>query len=206
MSELVTRIPRSERDWIYTAGGRKFWPLDPRPEEIFIEDIAKHLSATCRFLGACEPEYSVAEHSVRVMRCAELQASGSGMTPGQVCEVALWGLLHDAPEAYLCDLVRPMKASQAIKRVYRGFEAGLEQAVCARFGLAQGEPLHVRWADEILLATEFRDLMSHCEIPEWLKKVTPLPDKIVPLATPDAARRMFLAEFERLTKWRVIPQ
>jgi hypothetical protein len=51
-------------DWIQTATGRPFWPIDPRPEDIDIEDIAHALSMLCRFGGHCLRFYSVAEHSV----------------------------------------------------------------------------------------------------------------------------------------------
>ena len=96
----------SERvgDWIQTMSGVIFYPLDPRPEEIRIEDIAHALSHQCRFAGHCREFYSVAEHSVRVSR--ELPQ-----------EFMLWGLLHDASEAYLVDLPRPIKRWSAMGRL-----------------------------------------------------------------------------------------
>ena len=53
-------------DWIQTYSGKKFYPLDPRPEDIDIRDIAHALSLNCRFNGHCRCFYSVAEHSVGV--------------------------------------------------------------------------------------------------------------------------------------------
>ncbi len=53
-------------DWMQTATGRQFWPMDPRPHEVFIEDIAHALSMICRFGGHCRRFYSVAEHSVLI--------------------------------------------------------------------------------------------------------------------------------------------
>ena len=78
----------SERigDWIQTYTGRQFWPLDPRVDEIHIEDIAHSLSMRCCYGGHLTDFYSVAEHSVLV----------SLHVPQ---EFALWGLLHDAAEA-----------------------------------------------------------------------------------------------------------
>ena len=79
-----------------TYTGRQFFPLTPRQEDIDIEDIAHSLSRLCRFNGHCKSFYSVAEHSYRI----------SYIVPP---EFALWGLLHDAGEAYLSDLPRPIK-------------------------------------------------------------------------------------------------
>src|SRR5690242_11754504 len=96
-SDLSSRQPR-RGDWMQTYTGRRFWPLDPRVDDIDIGDIAHHLSLVCRFAGACREFYSVAQHCVGV---------------SYVCDPkdALWGLLHDAAEAYVGDMVRPLKRS-----------------------------------------------------------------------------------------------
>lgn len=83
-------------DWIQTYTGRQFWPLDPKPEEVCIEDIAHALSQQCRYAGHTIRFYSVAQHSVEIALRVPRAA-------------ALWGLLHDAAEAYLVDLPRPVK-------------------------------------------------------------------------------------------------
>ena len=134
-------------DWIQTFTGKQFWPLDPRPGDIHIEDIAHALSNICRFTGHCRTFYSVAEHSVRV-----------AATLPQRCE--LWGLLHDASEAYLCDLPRPVKRSGALGVLYCEAERKLSMAVAEKFALDWPEPPEVKLADDILLVTEQRDLMG----------------------------------------------
>ena len=53
-------------DWMQTYTGRQFWPIDPRANEVHIEDIAHALSMMCRYNGHCRTFYSVAEHSVLV--------------------------------------------------------------------------------------------------------------------------------------------
>jgi uncharacterized protein len=136
--------PRRIGDWMQTFTGRKFWPLDPRAEEVCIEDIAHALAMKCRYTGHCREFYSVAQHSVLV----------SYMVPTQD---ALWGLLHDAGEAYLPDVARP------IKRDLKGFdeiEARVMAAVCARFGMELEQPQSVSLADYVILGQEKRDLMA----------------------------------------------
>lgn len=88
-------------DWIRTYKGVNFYPLDPRPEEILIEDIARSLSYSSRYNGHMNIFYSVALHSLMV--CKELQERGYSK------DLQLIGLLHDASEAYICDIPRPLK-------------------------------------------------------------------------------------------------
>lgn len=70
-----------------TYTGRQFWPLDPRAEDIDIRDVAHHLSLICRFNGAGRAFYSLAQHSCLVADTLD-------------APLKLWGLLHDAAEAY----------------------------------------------------------------------------------------------------------
>jgi hypothetical protein len=130
--------------WLQTYTGRRFFPLEPNPSDIDIEDIAHALSMQCRFSGHCHRFYSVAEHCFWV----------SSALPA---EYAAWGLLHDAAEAYLVDLARPVKREMAS---YRIAEANLMRAICSRFGLTPVEPVAVKRADEMLLAAEARVLMA----------------------------------------------
>jgi len=97
MSETIT----NKEVWIATYTGGRFYPLDPRPEDVCIADIAHSLSQICRFNGQTLQFYSVAQHSVLV---SKLLGQGG---PSPIHE--FMGLKHDAAEAYLCDLVRPIK-------------------------------------------------------------------------------------------------
>lgn len=180
---------RVERiDFIETASGRRFKPLEPNAGEIVIEDIAHALSHQNRFSGHTRVPYSVAEHSVRVCELLKMW----GASP----EVQLWGLLHDASEAYLVDIPQPLKHTEAFA-AYRVAERALMVAVCVRFGLPVKEPHAVRLADSTLLATEARDLMPYR--PEhWASLTTmPLPEPIRPWH-PATARAAFLAAFKEL--------
>lgn len=114
-------------EYIRTFTGRQFWPLDPRADEVEIKDIAHALSNMCRFNGHTKRFYSVAEHCVRV---ADLfRVEGKFGYPG------LLALLHDAAEAYLVDLPRPVKHSGALGRLFCEAEARVAAAVDRAFGL-----------------------------------------------------------------------
>ena len=116
-----------------TTFGIRFWPLLPNPADIRIEDIAHALSNQCRFGGHAREFYSVAEHCVRV---------------SQNCrpEDALWGLLHDASEAYLSDVPAPLKELPQFE-AYRAAERSLQGTIAVRFGLSTEQPRSVTEAD-----------------------------------------------------------
>jgi len=176
-------------DWMQTFTGLQFWPLDPRPEEICIEDIAHSLSLQCRYAGHVKKFYSVGEHSWRV---------------SQVCdpENELWGLLHDAGEAYLVDLPRPIKHFSALGDEYRLIEKRLMIAVCLRFGLPEIEPPDVKKSDDFLLQWEQRDFMAPAPKP-WREHGALLPEGILSPMSPRVAEIAFLQRFEELKeRWR----
>lgn len=135
-------------DWMQTASGRKVYVLSPRAEDVQIGDIAHALARICRFGGHVKCEhYSVAQHSVLVSRACDP-------------DNALVGLLHDAAEAYIGDVVRPLKYS--LPR-YRELEVDWNAAIQQRFRLGGRLtilPEDVELADKRLLSTERRDLMS----------------------------------------------
>jgi len=156
--------------WISTYSGRPFWPCDPRIEDVATEDIAHALSLQCRFAGHCDTFYSVAEHCFRA----------SMIVP---YEDALWALLHDAPEAYLIDLPRPLKYTPGLAEMYQECEAALMRVICRKYELPFGAPASVKQADVILLATEQRDLLPRAS---WRMGVTPLSEAILPMSPKQA--------------------
>lgn len=168
--------------WIITFTGKAFNPFDPNPDAIDIRDIAHHLALENRFLGATGEPYSVAEHSVRV----------SWLCPND----AMWGLLHDASEAYLRDVPAPYKKTHVF-RDYLTLEAMVMQAVCVAFGLPQQMPATVKDADRVLLATEKRDLMPKHPVREWQVAAEPLLTPIRPMSW-QAAEGLFLRRFKEL--------
>lgn len=169
--------------YIQCYSGRRFWPLEPRTQDINLIDIAHALSQQCRFAGHTTMFYSVAEHSVRVSEVCESQD-------------VLWGLLHDASEAYLVDVPTPLKV-QAEFEGYREAEKKVMRAVCDKFHLPHEMPPSVARADGILLATEVRDLMAP-KAENWtglLEK--PLERRIVPWS-PKEAKDRFMKRFQEI--------
>lgn len=131
--------------YIRTYTGRLFNPLDPDPEQIDPIDIAHSLSLVNRFTGHTNQPYSVAQHS-----CLAFDL---------VFESKPHALLHDASEAYLADLARPVK-KQLEMTAYRKVEKRIMDAVFERFDLATEIPEEVHVADSLLLWTELRDFMD----------------------------------------------
>ncbi len=172
-------MARDEHGWIETVSGRQFWPLDPRPEDVALEDIAHALSMKCRFTGHCRLFYSVAQHSVLVSRVVPVQD-------------AQWALMHDASEAYLPDVARPLKAGLI---GFREHEARVMRAIATRFCLQWPIPDSVHRADTQLLVTERRVLMPRTDRP-WFHAngVEPLHVDIEPW-TPDRASFEFVHRF-----------
>lgn len=162
-------------DWMQTITGRKFWPIDPRPEDIDIYDIAHALSMMCRFNGHCERFYSVAEHSIYVSRAVE-------------GEYRKWALVHDAPEIYgIGDVVGPVKPHIA---GYKPIEAKIMHAVCDRFNLPHKQPDCIKQADCAILADEAEQIMGP-KPDDWYLPFEPTGQKIVGYG-PDEAKKMFL--------------
>lgn len=126
---------------IKTFSGRMD-PLSPVVEEINIEDIAHALSRQCRYNGHCVGFISVARHSIWVAEHLESQGFDE--------VIQLTGLLHDAAEAYLGDLVRPIKHS-SFGVEYLKVEAVLETVISKRFLIPYPFPVAVREADNYVL-------------------------------------------------------
>jgi uncharacterized protein len=139
-------------DWILTYTGKHFFPLEPNCEDIDILDIAHALSNICRFTGHCREFYSVAQHSVMVAELLWNQHLDY--------EMALAGLLHDASEAYLIDVARPVKHSPDFE-FYRTAEAKLQNVINDCFN-CDGYKNQIKGADSIMLATEAYFLMPDC--------------------------------------------
>lgn len=184
--------PAPERIGSYfeTWTEKVFYPLDPREDEICIEDIAFALSNLSRFGGHCR-FYSVASHSLEVVR---------HLIDMDRANLALAGLLHDASEAYLIDFPRPLKYYGEMGRLYRAAESKLTTCIFSKFGINEDGYLSpfVKLADDIALATEKRDLRNNTRGIKWGHLPPPSHRKVVSVP-PAQAEAKFLSIFYELT-------
>lgn len=132
---------------IRTYTGKYVDPWNLSETDICIEDIATSLSHICRYNGHIEHHYSVAEHSVRVMKLIRDESSYP--------EQALAGLLHDASEAYIADLTRPVKHHDDMG-AFRMLENRVMTVIAKVYGIEY--PFHhiVKTADDYALQHEWK--------------------------------------------------
>lgn len=170
---------------ILLRSGNYFNFEHPGTSEVFIEDIAHALSNICRFGGHTHTFYSVAQHSVLVSNALDFNNQSFQMA----------ALLHDAAEAFIGDIQRPLKQ---LLPDYKVIEERVERAIFPIFGVSYPLPQCIKIVDLVLLATEQRDLMPEHD-DEWalIKNIKPLPERIVPWA-PDKAFREFMMRYEEL--------
>ena len=112
------------KPYIGTYTNKKFYFLEPEPDQICIEDIAQALSMNCRFSGHVSKFYSVAEHCCIIADLVEAADKSSS-------EV-LAALLHDASEAYICDIPRPIKPYLAN---YFDMELKIEKVIQQKYNI-----------------------------------------------------------------------
>jgi uncharacterized protein len=179
--------------------GRKLDLLDPSWSDIEIEDIAHGLARVARWNGQTRGAhaFSVAQHSLLVLEIME------HLSPAITAEEKLMGLLHDAPEYVIGDMISPFKAALGID--YKSFESRLEAAIHIRFGLPPTPPPALKkkikqadLASAYLEATQLAGF-SHEEAkayflqpPEALSAL-----RLEPLSASDA-QALFLETFRRL--------
>lgn len=179
------------RDWIQTMTGRKFRPFEPAIEAIDIRDVARGLATTCRYRGqiARRDFYSVAEHSVLV----------SHLVP---FEFAREGLMHDAAEAYIGDIPRPIKRQPQLAG-FVACEDEIHKVIAQKYGLRVDPTAHaaVKEFDDRILVDEIRALMMdpqlYYEESTWLQGLEATGVRIIGLS-PSQAEEYFMERFRAL--------
>lgn len=166
---------------ILTADCTYFDLLDPAPSAFTLNNIATGLANTCRFGGQCSRFYSVAEHSIWVSR----------IVPE---EHAVAGLFHDAAEAFIGDMPKPLKV---MLPDYQAVEARVEAVMFPALGLPVKLPPEVKHADRVMLSTEQRQLMGNRDQWTWTQGFEPL-DITLNCLSPAHARIAFFVRAREL--------
>jgi len=118
----------------------------PDVTTIEMEDIAHGLSNICRFGGQTAEFYSVAQHSVLVWHLI-----GMGIDKDSIYLKKL-ALLHDASEAYLGDVVKPLK--NILGNAYTNIEYKFMQSICYKFDVDYGDMDRIKQFDKLALVLE----------------------------------------------------
>lgn len=178
--------------WIETHTGKRVTPLHLTTENVDIRDIAHALSLVCRFNGHCIHHYSVAQHSIHV--CNLLLDYSYNDDAEEMRLTRLIGLLHDAGEAYMTDVTRPVK--QAIKDI-KEIEQRILGVIVQKFVPAGGQWDYVHQADVMMLKTEAYHLMPSRGRGWFFPHNMPMADP-PPLMWPTEVEELFLERFHEL--------
>lgn len=177
------------KPWFITYSGGKYFLTEPRLRDIHIVDIAHALALINRFGGHTQVPYSVGQHSMYVVKMLQL------MTKDPL--VHLHGLLHDASEFVLGDVVRPLKHSMP---QYLALEAKTQALILRKLGVSDlklAEELLVKTADNRVLLAERREIIKLCPHRWAYLNEKPAPFKIEPENWRRTEQR-FLSEFHSL--------
>jgi hypothetical protein len=168
-----------------TFTGKKFYPLNPRVEDVCIEDIAHALSLYNRFGGHTKFPYSVAAHSIHVSDLCKADPMG--------------GLMHDATEAYMGDMIRPLKFCFP---EFKRYEDDLQSVIAEALGIPFVHHPSVKHCDNVALMTERRDAWKCNPVDSWGEELESLevPRGFLPYAfyEPSVVEGLFIARFNML--------
>lgn len=182
MSKDNTTSDKKKDQWMVTYTGKIVYPYDLKPSQISIRDISHSLARTCRYSGMMGGFYSVAQHSTLISKL---------VSP----KYALTGLLHDAPEAYLRDLPRPVKLHLT---GYKDLEEKVWQVIAHKFNLPQKIPKEIKEVDRGIVKAELRDIMNLDE--DFFKIQKETPDISIPSISIDQAKFDFMERYLELTE------
>jgi 5'-deoxynucleotidase YfbR-like HD superfamily hydrolase len=170
---------------IRIADGSRFFLLHPDQAAITPQVIAHSISQLCRFTGHTSPFYSVAQHCVMVSKLV-------------LPDLAMAGLMHDASEAFIGDLSRPLKVllDELAPGVMREVEERIHAAIAERFGFDYPHDPDIKYADNVAVATEIRDLLPPA--PGVLRGLPAPLDARIQALDPRAARVEFLGRYVTL--------
>jgi len=182
---IGTDISNGEEFSMRTASGTSFDFINPKIEQVNIEDVSHYLSNLCRFNGATNKFYSVAQHSVIV----------SKMVPEKFMYE---GLMHDAAEAYLGDIITPFKRLLQRISFFSIITERVEKTVAIALGAHYPEDKIVKTADTILKSIEAKQFKVHLdyELPEY-KNTT---NEHIEALSQEDSKKLFLERFYELSE------
>ncbi len=179
-----------EDGWIETFQGHQFYFRNPTPESIDLLDICHSLAMQCRYCGHTKKFYSVAEHSVMMARWM--------LEEGYSIEVALQALFHDAAEAYISDIPRPVKVTLPS---FKELENLLDEAIFAKFNIRYPFDPIIKEADSRILVDERAQMMRQTDNP-WATDNLKAMEIDLQGWLPEQARREFYLLANRLFEMR----
>lgn len=170
---------------------RTLFPLhDPKPSDVLFDDISHSLARICRYTGHTDRHYSVAEHSLLVARRV-LRMTGD-------LEKAYAGLMHDAAEAYVGDICRPLKnTSPDLEKALDAVENRVWGAITLKFGFPYNLPKEIHEADDFLYRVEYSVLFQ---------REDQHPDLPIQCARPDLAEAAFRRMHSELRQYLGLPE
>ena len=172
-------MSKLQNAWIETYSSIRFYPLSPKIEDINIRDIIHSLSNQCRYTGHCSTFYSIAQHCVLGAKL---------FLRDKKKNLAKAFLLHDACEAYLCDLSAPVKQ---LMPEYRKAEEVLDKLIALRFDLEYPWAKEVTEMDMRMRYFEAHSLGFH-HVASWQLPVIPTFELVIDPWNPNYAKRCFL--------------
>lgn len=204
---IVLEYADRERGWMQTVTGLRFYPLEPRAEDVDVRDIAHGLAMCCRYAGHTKRFYSVAEHCVHVSREAErvLRDSSHGPRKHDELTIIRWSmlaLLHDSAEAYLGDMIRPLKHQPEMaefRRAEAAIEAVVQQALVPFATSPEAHEL-IKSIDDRIIVDEITVLKVD---PGMYEDVAPLGGALgvrMECWSPEQARTQFLQRYDGLLR------
>jgi hypothetical protein len=206
-AKALAEPPVDRGPWKQTYTGRRFYVLDPRPEDFCLGDISHHLALVCRFGGSCKQFYSVAQHSVHVSERLEQlleddNAHGKSIgEPGlrhgleDILVAAMHGLFHDGSVAYLGEVDAQVKCLPMMQP-YRITEHLIQMLIFLAFRLPTDPVDELRLVDARMLMTEARDLKPPLPEP-WPEEAQPYPEHISAWG-PTVAEARFVDRFNEI--------
>lgn len=196
--------------YMHSAGGKKVYPFAMTVEQVDIVTIARHLACQSRWLGATQHRflhdrisYSVAEHSVYV---SDFVARELGRP-----DLAFEALMHDAAEAYIGDMIRPLKYSPAFHDTFKALELKVEKVIAEKFHLPFPMSPEIKPADDAVCMAEWEQIVPRNPDEQWGKDVIKAGTIVkaapigIAMLSPWDAYKMFMSRFDRLyshdTSW-----